>query len=129
MIYYFVMNNKTPSYNKLLRERSKKVTQLGGLIRKSIIRGSIRIQGNRCGAKRCRCKRKDNPILHGPYPYLSYRGKDSNHSILLTKNKKAYAEKAIFNYKEFMNIAIELSDIDFNILRYHNSRLTEGGIA
>lgn len=129
MIYYFVMNSRTPSYNKLLRERSKKVTQLEGLIRKSTIRGSIRVQGNRCGAKRCRCKRKDNPILHGPYPYLSYRGKDSNHSILLTKNKKVHAEKAISNYKEFMNIAVDLSDIDFNILRYHNSKLAGGDAA
>jgi hypothetical protein len=123
------MNSRPPSYSKLLRERVKKVTQLEGLIRKSIIRGSIRIQGNRCGAKRCRCKRKDNPIIHGPYPYLSYRGKDSNHSILLTKNKKVHAEKAISNYKEFIKTAIDLSDVDFNILRYHNSRLTERGTA
>ena len=117
------MAKTTLSYSKLLKKRAQKIKQLEDLIPKNIIRGSIRIQGNICGAKRCRCKRKDNPILHGPYAYLSYRGKERNHSILLTRKKDLYAEDAIANYKKLMNIIIELSDVDFQILRYYSNRL------
>ena len=81
---------------------------------KLIIRGSVRIQGNRCGTKGCRCKRKEGPVLHGPYPYLSYRGKMANHSILLTKDKDSHAHKAINNYKKAINALVELSDVDFS---------------
>lgn len=93
------------------------------LAAKNIIRGSIRVQGNRCGTKGCKCKREHSPILHGPYPYLSYRGKRGNHSILLTRNKDVYAENAIANYKSLMNTVIELSDVDFQILRYYSNKL------
>lgn len=110
-------------YNRLIRERAKLLLRLKEVAAKHTIRGSIRVQGNRCGTKGCRCKRKDDPVLHGPYPYLSYRGKKRNHSILLTKKKDLYAESAIANYKKLMDTVIELSDIDFQILRYHNHRL------
>jgi len=94
-------------------------------LKRGVIRASIRIQGNRCGTKGCRCKRKHNPILHGPYPYLSYRGKAKNHSILLTKKKDTHAIKAIDNYKKLMDTVIKLSDADFTILRYYSHKLKE----
>jgi len=118
------MENKLKSYDRLVRDRARCVMRLKELASKSIIRGSIRIQGNRCGTKGCRCKREHNPVLHGPYPYLSYRGKKGNHSILLTRKKDLYAEGAIANYKNLTNTLIELSDIDFQILRYYSNRLT-----
>lgn len=120
------MKDKVKPYAELNKERGKQLKRMERLIARRIIRGSIRVQGNRCGTKGCRCKRKRNPILHGPYPYLSYRGKKTNHSILLTRNKEEYAERAISNYKTLMNAIIELSDIDFSILRYYSTELDKG---
>ena len=78
-----------PSLKRLNEKRNKLRKELVPLLRESFIRGSIRVQGNRCGgSKNCKCKREINPILHGPYPYLSFRGIKSNHSILLGKMKK-----------------------------------------
>ena len=86
---------RKPSFKRLNKKRDKLLAELTVFLKKNFIRGSIRLQGNRCGgSKNCKCKRKINPILHGPYPYLSFRGKKSNHSILLGKSKKECAEKA-----------------------------------
>jgi len=63
--------------------------------------------------------------LHGPYPYLSFRGKAKNHSILLTKNKDVYAGRAIDNYKKLIETIVKLSDADFTILRYYSHKLKE----
>lgn len=119
------MKNVIVRYAKLVKERAEQIKKLESTLTKEIIRGSIRIQGNRCGTKGCRCKRKNNPILHGPYAYLSYRGKKSNHSILLTKNKDIIAKQAIKNYRELMDGVIKLSDIDFQILRYYSNRFMD----
>ena len=117
---------RRPSLKRLNKKRIKLRKELLVLLRKSFIRGSIRIQGNRCGgSKNCKCKRKVNPILHGPYPYLSFRGIKTNHSILLGKAKKEHAEKAVDNHKKIMEIIIGLSEIDFNILRYHSDTLKQ----
>ena len=113
-----------PQFKRLNVKRGKLLDELTMILKQKIIRGSIRIQGNRCGgSKNCKCKRKINPILHGPYPYLSFRGAKSNHSILLGKSKKEYAERAVDNHKKVMKLLIDLSEIDFQILRYHSSKL------
>jgi len=117
---------RKPSFKRLIKKRDKFRKKLMIFLRKSFIRGSIRIQGNRCGgSKNCKCKRKINPILHGPYPYLSFRGIKTNHSILLGKTKKEHAEKSVDNHRKIMEIIIELSEIDFNILRYHSDKLNQ----
>lgn len=114
---------RRPSFKRLHKKRGKLNGELLKLLKKDLIRGSIRVQGNRCGgSKNCKCKRKINPILHGPYPYLSFRGAKSNHSILLGKSKKGHAEKAVDNHKKIMELLIGLSDIDFQILRYHSDK-------
>jgi len=117
---------RRPSLKRLKEKRNKLRKELLPLLRKNLIRGSIRVQGNRCGgSKNCKCKRKINPILHGPYPYLSFRGAKANHSILLGKAKKGHAEKALVNHRKIMDILIGLSDIDFQILRYHSDKLKD----
>jgi len=120
------MKKRKPSLKRLKKKRNQLRKELLPLLRNSLIRGSIRIQGNRCGgSKNCKCKRKVNPILHGPYPYLSFRGSKANHSILLGRAKKEPAEKALSNHKKIMKILIGLSDIDFQILRYHSDKLKD----
>ena len=115
-----------PSFKPLNKKRDKLLIGITELLKNDFIRGSIRIQGNRCGgSKNCKCKRKVNPILHGPYPYLSFRGAKSNHSVLLGKSKKEHAEKAVSNHKKIMEILIGLSDIDFQILRYHSDKIKD----
>ena len=117
---------RKPSFKRLRKKRDKLLGEISGLLKKDFIRGSIRVQGNRCGgSKNCKCKRKVNPVLHGPYSYLSFRGTKSNHSILLGKAKKDHAEKAINNHKRITEVLIELSEIDFTILRYHNDKLKD----
>ena len=111
------------TYDRLLRERYRYIADIEELLKEPLLRASIRVQGNRCGTKGCRCKREHNPILHGPYPYLSYRGKIKNHSILLTKNKDTHARRAIDNYKKLVDTLVKLSDADFTILRYYSHRL------
>ncbi|MCG2711396.1 MAG: hypothetical protein L6416_03620 [Candidatus Omnitrophica bacterium] len=44
---------------------------------------------------------------------------------MLTKHKLEYAPKAVGNYKKIMQAVIQLSDIDFQIVRYYNERLKE----
>ncbi len=117
---------RKPSFKRLHKKRDKLLGEIFELLRNAFIRGSIRVQGNRCGgSKNCKCKRKVNPVLHGPYPYLSFRGAKSNHSILLGKAKKEHAEMAVDNHKEVMGKIISLSDIDFTILRYHSDKLKD----
>ncbi len=118
--------NRKPSFKRLNKKRDKLLVEIYELLKKDFIRGSIRIQGNRCGgSKNCKCKRKVNPILHGPYPYLSFRGAKSNHSVLLGKSKKEHAEKAVNNHKKIMEALIGISEIDFQILRYHSGKIKD----
>lgn len=116
---------RVSSYKRLTKERNRWIAKLKAIEPKVILRGSIRIQGNRCGKKRCRCKRKGEAIYHGPYAYLSFRGRISNHSIFLTKDKMVYSKEAIKNYQELTKIIIEISDINFQILRYYYHKLKE----
>jgi hypothetical protein len=106
-------------HDKLLRERQKWIKELKKFDYKVLLRGSIRIQANRCGKKDCGCKRKRNPIYHGPYSYLSYRGKKSNHSLFLTSERLSYVKRAIENYKRLLQIILEISEINFKLLRYY----------
>ena len=117
---------RKPSFKRLNKKRAELAGEITELLKKNLIRGSIRVQGNRCGgSKNCKCKRKVNPVLHGPYPYLSFRGAKSNHSILLGKAKKEHAEKAVENHRRIMEKLIDLSEIDFRILRYHSDKLKD----
>ena len=87
------------------------------------LRGSIVKQGNVCGKAVCRCKRKNNPILHGPYNYLSNRSRKSMNTIFLTERKLPYAKKGIREYDKAIDIIYGIAEINFEILRYHHARL------
>lgn len=113
------MKAKIESYKELLLKRERAVKKIRGPIESSIIRGSVREHGNICGTPGCRCKRKKNPILHGPYKYLSFRGSNSNHSIMISGNREKRVEEGIKNYKEIMEAIKTISDVDFNMMRYY----------
>ena len=108
----------------LIRERSALIRKLAGY--KYLLRGTIVRRGNICGTPGCRCKRKDNPLLHGPYDYLSHRSRKRINMIFLNKRKLPYARKGVSEYAELIDTVYRISEINFKLLRYHHTRLKEG---
>jgi hypothetical protein len=106
---------------RLFRERDRLIGGLGDY--KYILRGTIIQRGNICGKTGCRCKREENPILHGPYKYLSHRSRKATNMIFLNKIKLAYAIQGIGQYQKLIMLIYRISEINFEILRYHYDRL------
>lgn len=120
--------NRTAAYRlkALLKERDRLVKKLSGY--KDLLRGTIVKRGNICGTPNCRCKRKNNPILHGPYDYLSHRSRSAINMIFLNKQKLFFARKGVSEYGKLIDTAYKISEINFRILRYHHTQLKEGGL-
>ena len=108
---------------QLVKERDKLVKSLSRLNR--ILRGSIIKQGNICGKTACICKRKKNPVLHGPYNYLSHRSVKGMNTIFLTEKKLHYAKNGIRQYDEAIKLIYRIAEINFEILRYHHAELPD----
>jgi len=106
---------------ELLKERDKLAGKLSGY--KHILRGTIIKRGNICGKAVCICKRKKNPVLHGPYSYLSHRSTKCMNTIFLTEKKLRYAKDGIRQYNEAIELIYKIAEINFEILRYHHERL------
>ena len=121
---------KTKNVNGTMRdlvgERSLLARKLSGY--KYILRGTIIKRGNVCGTPGCRCKRKDKPLLHGPYDYLSHRSRNKINMIFLNNRKLPYARKGIAEYAELIDTIYRISEINFKILRYHHTQLKEGAV-
>lgn len=120
------MQNDSIQFKQLIKKRDGLVTKLGSY--KHILRGTIIERGNICGKSICRCKRKNNPVLHGPYHYLSHRSKRSINMIFLTKKKLVFAELGVQEYDEAINLIYRIAEINFEILRYHYERLRDEGL-
>lgn len=106
---------------ELIKERDMLVKSLAGL--KHILRGSIMKHGNICGKAVCICKRKNNPVLHGPYDYLSHRSKKGINTIFLNKKKLAFAERGVREYNGIIDLIYRIAEINFCLLRYHYDKL------
>src|SRR3989338_935219 len=115
------METHTVNLKGPLGKRKALVKRLGSL--KHILRGSIVSQGNVCGKAACKCKRKKNPVLHGPYNYLSHRSRKAFNTIFLNKKKLLIAEEGVKEYNEAIDIIYRLAEINFHILRYHYDEL------
>jgi hypothetical protein len=107
---------------QLLKERDKLAGKLSGY--RHILRGTIIKRGNICGKAICICKRKTNPVLHGPYQYLSHRSKKSINMIFLNKKKLPIAKAGVQEYDEVMELIYRIAEINFEILRYYYERLS-----
>lgn len=108
---------------QLLKERDSLVKSLSGL--KHILRGSIIKQGNICGKPVCICKRRKNPVLHGPYNYLSHRSRKTINTIFLTERKLFWAKKGVQEYEKAIEFIYRIAEINFRILRYHHAGLSD----
>ena len=110
-----------PSYAELVKERERLVKRLGNC--PPILRGTIRLHGNKCGRPKCRCKDPKDPVLHGPYHYLSHRHADKTQTVFLNEVKLNFAGEWIANYKKLIETIYDLSEVNFRLLRYHYDRL------
>ena len=108
---------------QLLKERDSLAKSLAGL--KHILRGSIVKHGNICGKTVCICKRKNNPVLHGPYNYLSHRSRIGINTIFLTDKKLRWAKRGIKEYDKAIELIYKIAETNFSILRYHHAGLAD----
>jgi len=110
-----------PQLNQLAKKRDSLLGRLNNC--KYLLRGTIIERGNICGKSGCKCKREHNPALHGPYKYLSHRSKAKTNMIFLTKKKLSYAVKGVEQYQGLIKLIYQISEINFEILRYHHKKL------
>jgi hypothetical protein len=115
------MENERGHLKTLLKERDRLVKKLS--CHKHILRGTIVKQGNICGTPGCICKRKKNPILHGPYNYLSHRSRKKINMIFLNEKKLPLAEDGVKEYNDIIEFIYRIAEINFRILRYHYDEL------
>ncbi len=113
--------NRKPQYKQLLRERQRLLEKLAAW--PPVLRASLRNHGNKCGNLNCRCHDRKDPVLHGPYFYLSHRYADKTQSVFLNATKLNYAKQWISNYKGLIKTVYRLSEINFRLLRYHYDKL------
>jgi hypothetical protein len=112
---------KHPNFEGLIQKRRRLLAQLATW--PPVLRGTLCEHLNRCGNPRCRCRDKQNPVLHGPYQYLSHRSQNRTHTILLTQSKLPYARAWVANYKRLIKTVYELCEVNFRLLRYHHDKL------
>jgi len=108
---------------QLLAKRNELIGRLCDY--KYTLRGTIVQRGNICGKAGCRCKKKESPLLHGPYKYLSHRSRKSTNMVFLNKAKLPYAYQGIRQYQELIKLIYRISEINFEILRYHYAKLPD----
>jgi hypothetical protein len=110
-----------PSYAQLLAQRQQLLRQLADW--PPILRGTIRRHLNKCGNPHCRCHDAQHPQRHGPYDYLSHRHGDKTQTIFLNQAKRSHAAAWVDNYHRLIETIYQLSEINFQILRYHYEKL------
>jgi hypothetical protein len=81
-----------------------------------------------CGNKKCACRNKTNPKLHGPYKNLYYRGGDKNGTLHLTLEKAEHAKIMVQQYKKVTDIIQEVACINLELLRRKNFDLLKNEI-
>jgi hypothetical protein len=79
--------------------------------------GSISEQWNVCGTSGCKCKRRKEPIKHGPYYQLSFSVKGKSSSLFVSKQDIAEAYRRIKRYKQFKKLNLELTKAYVDLAR------------
>ena len=110
-----------PSYAQLLVQRQRLSRQIAEW--PPILRGTIRRHLNKCGNPHCRCHHPQHPQRHGPYDYLSHRHGNKTQTVFLNEAKRPHAAAWVDNYRRLIETVYHLSEINFQILRYHYDKL------
>ena len=79
--------------------------------------GTLYQRLNVCGRPGCQCGRKNNPIKHGPYHYLSYTFQGKSHTEFVRKGHLTRARQQIRNYEKLMRLVKELVDCNIQLAR------------
>ena len=78
------------------------------------LRGSLRVQGRRCGKEGCRCAEGE---LHGPYNYVSVRREEGQRRLLYVPTDWIDAVRGCIERTEQMEAALdEISRINLELL-------------
>lgn len=64
--------------------------------------GTIYQRLNVCGRPGCKCGRKDNPIKHGPYHYLSYTLHGKSHTEFIRQGTLEEVGEQVRSYQTLM---------------------------
>ncbi len=121
IIGQMIKNEPDKHYHQLLTKRNRLIARLPACAH--LLRGTIVSRGNICGNPHCRCKRKPNPQPHGPYQYLSHRGRTKTQMIFLNKKKLRYTQQGIKEYNQLIDLLYQISELNFKLLRYHYHRI------
>lgn len=104
------MNGK--QLQKEIRQIQQDIANLGPLRP-----GALYQRGNVCGKAGCRCKRKNNPVPHGPYYYLSYTLKGKSHTEHVSARNLHTVREQIRNYKTLTKRVKELVELNIELAK------------
>jgi len=73
-----------------------------------VLPGGIRESFETCGKANCKCKRVDDPKLHGPYNILSFSLKEKSSTMSLSEKEAPLAEKMVQRFQKAKFLLNEL---------------------
>lgn len=73
-----------------------------------ILPGGLRETFATCGKANCKCKRVNNPQLHGPYNILSFSLKEKSSTMSLVAEEVAIAEEMVQRFQEVKSLLNKL---------------------
>ena len=85
--------------------------------------GCIYSRLNVCGRSGCSCARKENPVKHGPYHYLSYTFQGKSHTEFIRQGTLQEVQKQVKTYNRLMDLVKLL--IEYNIELAHKKKKEE----
>lgn len=79
--------------------------------------GTLYSRLNVCGRLACRCKRKKDPLKHGPYHYLSYTLRGKSYTEFVPKRKLAEVQEEVRNYQRLTRLVKALVEANLELSR------------
>jgi hypothetical protein len=84
--------------------------------------GTLYERLNVCGRRGCRCGRKENPVKHGPYHYLSYTRGGKSHTEFVRQGEVDVVKEQVANYQRLMELVDELVDVSLELCQARRER-------
>lgn len=72
---------------------------------------------NVCGTPGCRCRRRKNPVRHGPYSYLSYTLGGKSHTEFVRDDEVSRTAKEVGRYERLMELVRQLVKSNIELCR------------
>jgi hypothetical protein len=84
--------------------------------------GTLYTRYSVCGKPGCKCSRKNKPVKHGPYHYLSYTFKARSYTEFVPATRLRVVKKEVSNYNTLMRLIKSLVDSSIKLARLHKSK-------